>query len=54
MTEKLGNISYTEDAALHPGAAFEERDGLDELKTELLLVDFVGAAAERDGIPRVR
>ena len=30
---------YTEDAALHPGAAFEERDGLDELKTELLLVD---------------
>lgn len=39
MTEKLGNISYTEDAALHPGAAFEERDGLDELKTELLLVD---------------
>ena len=39
MTEKLGNISYTEDAALHPGAVFEERDGLDELKTELLLVD---------------
>ena len=35
MTEKLGNISYTEDAALHPGAAFEEQDGLDELKTEL-------------------
>ncbi len=54
MTEKLGNISYTEDAALHPGAAFEERDGLDELKTELFAGGFVGAAAERDGIPRVR
>ena len=39
MTEKLGNISYTEEAALHPGAVFEERDGLDELETELLLVD---------------
>lgn len=39
MTEKLGNIAYTEDAALHPGAVFEDRDGLDELNTELLLVD---------------
>lgn len=39
MTEKLGDISYTDEQALHPGAVFEPRDGLEELDTELLLVD---------------
>ena len=27
MTENLGNIRYTEDAALHPGAVFAETEG---------------------------
>ena len=39
MTEKLGNIEYTKDAALYPGARFEEREHIEELQTELLLLD---------------
>ncbi len=44
MTEKLGSVAYTEDAALHPGAGYEplpesaseeERD----FSTELLLIN---------------
>lgn len=50
MTEKLGNIAYTEDAALHPGAIFEEREGLDELKTELLLVDVSSQSKKESGV----
>ncbi len=48
MTKKLGNIAYMEDVALHPGAVFEEREGLDELKTELLLVD-ISAQTQKEG-----
>lgn len=39
MTRKLGNIEYTEETALHPGAQFEPRENLEELRTELLLID---------------
>lgn len=39
MTEKLGNIEYTEETALYPGAVFEPREGEDELVPELLLMD---------------
>lgn len=39
MTEKLGDIQYTDEQALHPGAVFEPREGIRELDTELLLVD---------------
>lgn len=46
MTEKLGGIAYTEETALHPGAVFEDRGDLSELKTELLLLDTSGSALE--------
>ncbi len=46
MTKKLGGIAYTEDAALHAGAVFEEREGLSELETELLLIDTAAGALE--------
>ncbi|MDY5483245.1 MAG: helicase-exonuclease AddAB subunit AddA [Clostridium sp.] len=39
MTEKLGNIEYTEETALYPGAVFEPREGEEELRPELLLMD---------------
>jgi len=39
MTKKLGGIEYTQETALHAGAFFEEREGLEELRTELLLID---------------
>lgn len=48
MTEKLGNISYTEDAALHPGAVFEERTGTDELKTELFITDISAQSQKKN------
>lgn len=40
MTEKLGNIEYTEETALHPGAVFEpfEERRAGELLPELLLI----------------
>ena len=38
----------------NPGAAFEERDGLDELKTELLLVDLSAQPQKETEFPRVR
>lgn len=46
MTENLGNIRYTEDAALHPGAVFEEAKTPERVGglPELLLVD-TGAEA---------
>lgn len=47
MTQKLGNIEYTEETALHPGAVFEPREQLEELKTELLLID-TSAGALKD------
>lgn len=40
MTKNLGNVEYTEDAALHPGAVFAEcPDHVTGGKTELLLAD---------------
>ena len=39
MTEKLGRIEYTKEQALYPGAVFEPRESLEELQTELLLLD---------------
>ncbi len=42
MTENLGNIRYTEDAALHPGAVFAEEAAEPERVgglSELLMVD---------------
>ncbi len=40
MTKNLGNVEYSEDAALHPGAVFAEcPDHETGGKTELLLVD---------------
>lgn len=39
MTRNLGNIRYTEDAALHPGARFAETDGHTAGIPELLVVD---------------
>lgn len=39
MTKNLGNIRYTEDAALHPGASFAEIDGRTAGIPELLVVD---------------
>ena len=41
IEKREGGIAYTEDAALHAGAVFEEREGLSELETELLLIDTV-------------
>ena len=38
MTENLGNIRYTEETALHPGAKFAEGDGPVKLP-ELLVID---------------
>ncbi|MCI9582885.1 MAG: helicase-exonuclease AddAB subunit AddA [Clostridium sp.] len=46
MTKKLGGIAYTEETALHAGAVFEEREGLSELQTELLLIDTAAGALE--------
>ncbi len=42
MTEGLGNVDYTEDAALYPGAVFpprEDPEGDDPCRTELILMD---------------
>ncbi len=41
MTENLGNIGYTEDAALHPGAVFQEANEPERVGgfSELLMVD---------------
>ncbi|MEG1901412.1 MAG: helicase-exonuclease AddAB subunit AddA [Clostridium sp.] len=39
MTEKLGDIEYTEETALHPGAVFEPRENPGELETEMLLLN---------------
>jgi ATP-dependent helicase/nuclease subunit A len=38
MTKNLGNIQYTKDAALHPGAEFPQMDGRAGEKTELLMI----------------
>lgn len=48
MTEKLGNIEYTEETALHAGASFEPLDGRGpgELDTELLLINTAGSELE--------
>lgn len=46
MTNQLGGIEYTEETALHPGAVFEERENLEELSTELLLVNTKGSILE--------
>ncbi len=42
MTEPLGGITYDEEAALYPGASYpegERKDGRDEYRTELLVLD---------------
>ena len=39
MIKDLGNIQYTEDTALHPGAEFEPCEGNAGTPTELLLLD---------------
>lgn len=39
MTENLGEIEYTEETALYPGAEYEPREHTEDLNTELLLVD---------------
>lgn len=39
MTKNLGNIQYTKDTALHPGAVFKETEGRVGEKTELLIID---------------
>ena len=39
MTKNLGNIRYTKEAALHPGAVFKETEGRAGEKTELLIID---------------
>lgn len=39
MSKNLGNIQYTEETALHPGAKFEETDEEVGTPTELLLVN---------------
>lgn len=46
MAENLGGIEYTQETALHPGAWFEERGDLSELRTELLLLNTAGSALE--------
>ncbi len=38
MTKNLGNIRYTKETALHPGAVFQESEGRAGEKTELLLI----------------
>ncbi|MDD3253257.1 MAG: helicase-exonuclease AddAB subunit AddA [Lachnospiraceae bacterium] len=43
MTQNLGNIRYTEETALHPGAGFPDEDGPERM-AELLVVD-TGSAA---------
>lgn len=44
MTRNLGNIRYTKDAALHPGAVFADAEGRTAGLPELLVVD-TGAAS---------
>ncbi len=39
MTPNLGNIRYTEEVALHPGAVFEELEDVELKLPELLVVD---------------
>ncbi|MCI8453069.1 MAG: helicase-exonuclease AddAB subunit AddA [Lachnospiraceae bacterium] len=39
MTKELGNICYTDEAALYAGAAYPETETPGEAKTELLLLD---------------
>ena len=48
MTKKLGNIEYTDETALHPGASFEPYEGRKqgELDTELLLINTAGRELE--------
>ncbi|HEX3020774.1 MAG TPA: UvrD-helicase domain-containing protein [Lachnospiraceae bacterium] len=38
MTKQLGNIEYDRDAALYPGASFEEYDGILSDSTEVILL----------------
>lgn len=47
MTRNLGNIRYTEDAALHPGARFEETTGRTAGVPELLAVDTGDASLQQ-------
>lgn len=52
MTKNLGNIAYTEDAALYPGASFPDMEGGRNPETELLLMNtgdsfFAGLDEER-------
>ncbi|MCI8984289.1 MAG: helicase, partial [Hungatella sp.] len=39
MTKNLGNIQYTQNTALHPGAVFQDTDKKAGTPTELLMVD---------------
>lgn len=43
MTKNLGNITYTESAALHPGAVFKECEGRAGEKAELLMIHAEGS-----------
>lgn len=47
MTRNLGNIRYTEDAALHPGAVFAESSGRTAGIPELLVVDTGNASLQQ-------
>lgn len=47
MTRNLGNIRYTEDAALHPGARFEETKGRTAKIPELFVVDTGDASLQQ-------
>lgn len=52
MTKSLGNIRYTEDAALHPGAGYPKTEREEAARTELLLLNtgeevFSGMEEER-------
>lgn len=52
MQKELGDITYTEAAALHPGLTYEETDHPVGGETELLLLDLTGrttADGEEDG-----
>lgn len=42
MTENLGNIEYTQETALHPGAIFQECEGRTATEPELLMVNTNG------------
>lgn len=47
MTRKLGDIDYTEETALHPGITFADGGSLEQLDTELLLINTAGSVLEQ-------